>query len=596
MLEEKTYHILLVAHETGNSRPIAEEINDSQLQSTIIKAKGLKGGIEHLQNREFDIILFDLSQEEAPLTSIQKINKRSQRAPVIAIIDDEKKVNDTIHSEAEDVLLKKDLTPLLLEKSITYAIKTNKLVNRLEKSEEHLLEAKDLAHLGNFEQDLETGKISWSDETFRIFEMDPSEGAPHYQELREMMHLDYRDKADQVVEQVRNTGEKAFLEFRVTTAKGNPKYLYSILNPTKDREGNVTKIFGTTHDITQQKKTEEELKENEHRYRMLFQSATDEILVFQIDSNARPLPFMEVNSVACNMLNYSREELLQKTIYDIVVADHKEMNSRIERVLQENESVHESRHVTKEGHIIPLEIRARAFKYKGRTTFISIGRDIRERRKLEQKILSISEEERQRVGRDMHDSLGQMLTGIGLISQSLAKKLKAKDLPGAEEAQEITDMIKEADAQAHSLTRGLIPVKVESNGLDAALQQLTDYTSNLYDIEISYSNAKKNLPQDNTSAVNLYRIAQEAITNAVKHGKATSIHVALDSTDTHAILRITDNGIGFANAETNKDGMGVRIMHFRAHMIGGSLEINKKKEKGAEIICQVPLDNNYSMP
>ena len=328
---------------------------------------------------------------------------------------------------------------------------------------------------------------------------------------------------------------------------------------------------------------------------MLFQAATDEILVCQLDENLDPLPFMEVNDIACDMLGYSREELLQKTLYDIIAADNEAIKKRIKEVVTFGKKMHESKHLTKGGDIIPLEISARSFLYKGRQTMISIGRDIRERHKLEQEILNISERERQRIGQDMHDDLGQMLTGIGMIARNLANQLKANGLPAAEKVLEIANMIKEADEHARSLARGLVPVNVESNGLHNALDELTSRNAKIYDIDICYVNDQADEIKNSSSKVHLYRIAQEAMNNAVKHGKATSIEVVFSADSDYLMLQIKDNGKGFSEPGSKNNGMGLRIMNFRANLIGGNLEINSEKGIGTEIICKVPQKNTRQM-
>ncbi|WP_138429842.1 PAS domain-containing sensor histidine kinase [Fodinibius saliphilus] len=343
-------------------------------------------------------------------------------------------------------------------------------------------------------------------------------------------------------------------------------------------------------DITQRKKIEHQVRENEHRYSMLFQALTDEVLVFQVDKNMSPLPFAEVNNVACEMLGYRRAELHQKTIYDIVSASKKEVDDRIHHILEHGEVLWETEHLTSRGEVIPLEISARAFTFNENNTIISIGRDVRELRKLEQEILNISEEERRRIGQDMHDGLGQMLTGIGLIAQNLASKLKSNELPGAETAQEVSDMIREADDQAHLLARGLVPVDVEANGLEVAIGELVERMQKLYDQDIIYkrnNTASSLVIKDNNIAIHLYRIVQEALNNAVKHAEASIIMVGLQVSESSLEISIQDDGKGLDKIEDKTNGMGLRLMNFRAQMVGGYLEVHSKEGEGTEVTCKI---------
>lgn len=332
------------------------------------------------------------------------------------------------------------------------------------------------------------------------------------------------------------------------------------------------------------------LHQARRNYRMLFQAANDEILVFQLDDHNQPEPFLEINDTACDILGYTRDELLQKSLYDIVADEKKEVNKRIENVLEHGEIVVESRHRTKEGDIIPLELSVRSFLYNERRAIISVGRDQRERRRLEQEILNASEQERQRIGRDLHDDLGQLLSVATLTAQMLEREMKSKNMQEAKKIEELAGILKTAGERSRSLSHGLIPFNVEHNGLDDALQELTSNVSKMYDIDIHYAGNQDILQTNNSTAVHIYRIAQEAINNAVKHSNATSIEVELSSSGNHITLRVKDNGRGFPESEVSK-GIGMRIMNFRANMIRGDLKITSEKGKGTEIICPVPKDN-----
>lgn len=346
----------------------------------------------------------------------------------------------------------------------------------------------------------------------------------------------------------------------------------------------VIAVWGSVWLVNNYKASFQQAKRN---YRMLFQAANDEILVFQLDDHNRPEPFLEINDTACDILGYSRDELLQKSLYDISSLEKEEIERRIANVIEHGEIIYESRHRTKEGDIIPLELSVRSFTYSGRRAIISVGRDLRERYRLEQEILNVSEQERQRIGRDMHDDLGQLLSVATITTQMLVREMKARNMKEAKKIEEIADMIKTAGERSRTLSHGLVPFNVQENGLNDALQELTDSVSGMYGIEVHYSGSQDVLLTGNYAAVHLYRIAQEAINNAVKHGKATSIEVDLSSSSDDITLRIKDNGSGFPESETN-DGIGLRIMKFRANMIGGDLKITSEYEKGTAVNCRLP--------
>jgi signal transduction histidine kinase len=136
-----------------------------------------------------------------------------------------------------------------------------------------------------------------------------------------------------------------------------------------------------------------------------------------------------------------------------------------------------------------------------------------------------------------------------------------------------------------------VPVEFDEKGLEAALKRLKQNAEKLFDIDFSLEVLGKLDFDDATQAIHLYRIAQEGVSNAVKHGSATSVSVHLASTDKHIRLRIVDNGTGFSKDWDTDGGLGVRIMQFRARLIGGNLEISDVPDKGATITCTIPIIN-----
>jgi len=341
----------------------------------------------------------------------------------------------------------------------------------------------------------------------------------------------------------------------------------------------------------ERKEAEQSLAANEQRYRTLFHGATDEVWLYHITEDGEPSNFLEINDATCELLGYTREELLKMTIYDIIDPDTVDLTQTFKELFSRKEIRRESNHITKDGRKIPVELNAHLFELNGQKTVLSISRDVTDRRTLEKEILSISEKERQRIGQDLHDGLGQMLTGIGLITKNLARKLEANKLPVAKEVKEIADLIQDADEQARGLARGLMPVNLEANGLSAALQQLATKAERMFNITCTFKGVGTSLVHNNTIAMHLYRIAQEAISNAVKHGKATNVTIFLTSNEKYVRIRIQDNGLGFQDDIGNSQGMGVRIMNYRATMIGGNLNIRRNHNGGTIITCTIPVSD-----
>jgi PAS domain S-box-containing protein len=209
------------------------------------------------------------------------------------------------------------------------------------------------------------------------------------------------------------------------------------------------------------------------------------------------------------------------------------------------------------------------------------------RRLLEEEILHISEREQQRIGQDLHDDLGQQLAGIWCMSQVLEKSLAASKSPDKGDAARITSLLKDALALTRSLARGLHPVALLTGGLNAALGELAQRSKGVFRVDCRCE-CQSDIELENTTATHLYRIAQEAVTNAVKHGHAKQIEIQLSSNPHRIVLSVKDNGVGIAALDPASEGMGLRIMKYRADMIGGALALqNNAAGRGATVTCTI---------
>jgi signal transduction histidine kinase len=215
--------------------------------------------------------------------------------------------------------------------------------------------------------------------------------------------------------------------------------------------------------------------------------------------------------------------------------------------------------------------------------------EIARRERLQRELLHISEREQERVGHDIHDSLCQHLTGTALAAEVVAENLQASNSAERENAERVVALIEEGISLGRNLARGLSGVEVSNNGLMAALSDFADSTSDLFNISCRFECPDPLLIEDIHTAVHLYRIAQEAVGNAVKHGEAEDVVIRLESSESDCILRVIDNGSGFPAKPLNARGMGLRIMSYRSELIGAHLLIRRRSPKGTEVTCTLPL-------
>jgi signal transduction histidine kinase len=210
--------------------------------------------------------------------------------------------------------------------------------------------------------------------------------------------------------------------------------------------------------------------------------------------------------------------------------------------------------------------------------------DITERKRLEQEILEISNRERHTIGRDLHDGLGQELTGVALMLRSLATRFEHQFPEGVATLNEIVGLVNQSIENARSLARGLLPVRTDSGGLPFALRELATRSRDLYGLEVNFrAEIWPEITLSETSASHLYRIAQEALTNAARHGHAAKVDILLMITRNTFLLRITDDGVGIRPSNRDSTGMGLKIMRYRASMIGAKIEFGANKPQGTII-------------
>jgi signal transduction histidine kinase len=206
---------------------------------------------------------------------------------------------------------------------------------------------------------------------------------------------------------------------------------------------------------------------------------------------------------------------------------------------------------------------------------------------LEQEIITISEREQQRIGRDLHDEICQYLAAIGFTASMLNQRLESQSHTLAKSAGDIASLLQDAAVRTRDLARGLSPVDHDEGGLESALEELASTTSRLAGISCTVIGAETVPITDNIQAVHLFRIAQEALSNALKHGRAKAIVIALEASDGTCSLRVSDDGVGFNPLPGERKGMGLSIMRYRARMISGKLEIQPNSPVGTVVACTI---------
>lgn len=214
---------------------------------------------------------------------------------------------------------------------------------------------------------------------------------------------------------------------------------------------------------------------------------------------------------------------------------------------------------------------------------------IAEKLELEKNILEISDNERAAIGQDLHDGLCQQLVSAAFSCNMLHGNLRER-LPGdADHVNRIADMIDDSITQARNLARGLYPVRLETEGLEMALRELASTMNRRFSISCRVHCPSPLPPCGHNAGIHLYRIAQEAVVNAAKHAGAERIDLTVSKTATHVCLTISDDGTGIADTPSNPNGMGLRIMEYRARLIGATFAVQSMPScGGTQVVCKLP--------
>jgi len=222
---------------------------------------------------------------------------------------------------------------------------------------------------------------------------------------------------------------------------------------------------------------------------------------------------------------------------------------------------------------------------------IATGIDVTERKRLEKTILEISAREQRRIGQDLHDGLGQHLTGIAFMSKVQEQKLMEKSLPEAADAAKIVNLVNEAIHKTRELARGLLPVVSDAEGLMSALQQWAGEVEDLFGVSCRFHCLSPVLIHDDTVATHLYYIVRESVNNAIKHAHPRQIVIRLAADQDQGALTIQDDGCGISDLGPGSKGMGLHLMNYRAKMVGGSLEVQRSAGGGTMVTCLFPISN-----
>lgn len=393
-------------------------------------------------------------------------------------------------------------------------------------------------------------------------------------------------------------GEATRLEHRTLCRDGSYIWVESRCQPVAGGSGKTETMVLSGRDITERKLAEQAVLEREERLRAILNAASDAIIT--IDQRGI---INSVNAATEQMFGYLQDELVGQNVktlmpppycddHDGYLAAYLETGEA--RIMGTGREL-VARH--KDGSTFPIGLAIS--EVKPLDLFTGIVRDISAVKELQKQVLEIAAEEDRKIGQELHDNIQQQLTGLGLLAKSVADRLEAihKKSPGpfqtptvletAKMANRVAKGIKQSAEQVHLLSHGLIPVDIDVEGLRASLTELASRVTKQYGLHCEFQHEAGVRVSDNFVATHLYRIAQEAINNAVKHGDAKRIEISLGRSDGEVILEVLDNGVGIGDIRGTGPGMGLRIMEYRAGLIGATLTVSQADSGGTKVDCRV---------
>jgi PAS domain S-box-containing protein len=381
------------------------------------------------------------------------------------------------------------------------------------------------------------------------------------------------------------TGNPLRSAYRVVARDGKILWFHCEAKMIRKEDGEPWFIHGVGFDITDLKRTEEALQEERNVVSAILHTVG--ALVVVVDSKGH---IIRCNRACEQTSGCSFAEVEGKTIWDLfmVPEEVERFKSVFQRLyLDQSPSDFEAHLVSRDGavRLIAWSSTVLPGDAGAPTYVIATGIDITERKHLEKTILEISVREQRRIGQDLHDGLGQHLTGIAFMSKVQEQKLMEKSLPEAGDAAKIVSLVNEAIHKTRELARGLLPVVSEAHGLMSALQQWAGEVEDLFGVSCRFHCFAPVLIHDDTVATHLYYIAQEAVNNAIKHGQPRHIVIRLAADEHQGVLTIQDDGCGIGCGIPGNKGMGLHLMNYRAGMVGGSLEVLRDPTGGTTVTC-----------
>jgi PAS domain S-box-containing protein len=594
-MSAKNLKILVVEDNEGDYFLVHEYLCSNFSSIDITHDRFLSEAYISLANETYDVILLDLTLPDSNgKDSIYGVIERAKETPVIVLTgySDRQFAMDSLKLGVQDYLIKDEVNALVLQKSIVYSIERNKIGRNLIQNEKRFRALIENSTDGLMVIDTNGSILDLSSAGQKVLGYSKSEMGNILR--TDLIHSDdFHIVKNAIIDIQKLANEIYNIEYRFILADNTIIWIESSFHNLLN-EPSVLGIVAHFRNISDRKAAEDAIKISEEKYRYLFNNNPDLILIWELENKS----IMDVNDTATKLLGYSKWEFLKMKIFDLHHEKEIDTFQNILTNLNTKKSFVEQevlRKIAKDGSIIYLDLVFHKIKYEGKTVILSIGSDISDKLKLEQKleeeryrkrmeitdaVITAQERERQEIGIELHDNVNQILAG-SLMYMGLLKKEINKP---SELFTDIDKLITGAINEIRRLSHSLIPPSLNELELGEALDHfiaimkkasLFEIRKDLYDFDEDAISDKLKLA--------IYRIVQEQFTNIFKHARAKHILIRLYHENDKLYLRIKDDGIGF-NASNVSRGVGLINIQTRASLFNGQMEINSTPGEGTELV------------
>lgn len=518
------------------------------------------------------------------------------------------------------ILERSDVPEDLRKELARYIAERKWTEDALKKRERQLAESQRIAHIGSWEHNLTTGEVLWSDELFRLLGLDPQKDPADFSVFFDKIHPDDQPALKQAIEETVSTGKHFSIDYRFLPGDGTTRILHAQAELKHDETGTQTILSGTGQDITERKKAEDAIRESEIKFRSLFNSVNDSIMIHDFEGN-----FLEVNDVVCELLGYRKEELYRMSPKDIDTPEAaRRVPENLANILQKGVHQFESEQLTKDGRRIPVDISSRLVDFEGGKAIVSVCRDITERKRLEQEHLRIQKLESLGVlaagiAHDFNNLLTGIKGNISLVPLEDAPKVREKLL---EEANNATDRAASLTGKLLTFSSGGAPNKALGS-LSRIIRDSAEFSLG----KNSLSSCRIDLPDDlwhaEMDSGQIGQVIQNLAINArqaMPEGGVIRIraeNLELPASNIHSLeagmyvrISVSDTGIGIPEKNIGKifdpyfttkerdgggSGLGLAVVHTVIKNHAGAITVESKQGEGTTFHIFLPASRKVGV-